>query len=454
MKLIRSVAFVICFIFVSTFSIQAAAAGDETLDALKTYASELSQHTGQKYYRSENTQRYIDYKTAFPEETWENVITYVNIGLDQPFYTNTITVVNPEDTWVMVNKYRALPSDYVPKQLETVKSMYSYGTQKLRREARIAFEKMCADAKANGYHIMATSSYRSYERQAEIYASFFNPDDPSSSEQDLLAAWPGFSEHQTGLAVDFSRVDASVKSADVNNWIAKNSYKYGFILRYPPGKESVTGYANEPWHLRYLGVKLATAVYKSKLTYDEYYMRELDIPAVCTDTRAVGVTAVSNITLTGAPAPDAAAGETAANTLQLAAYEVLGARYFKLRDIAVILNGSPAQFDIFWDAATSRIELLKGAVYSGDPTLVSFEPGRAALVTAAAPGLLMEGAVYDLPAYSSGGSNYFKLEDILGLLGVAFFDDGQGNYVVNTAVIPPGPDPIETPTETPPAPAA
>jgi D-alanyl-D-alanine carboxypeptidase len=363
-------------------------------------------------------------------------------------------VVNPEDIWVMVNKYRALPSDYAPKQLETVKSMYSYGTQKLRREARIAFEKLCADAKKAGYHIVATSSYRSYERQAEVYASFFNPDDPLSSAQDLLAAWPGFSEHQTGLAVDFSRCDASVKSADVNNWITKSSYKYGFILRYPPGKESVTGYANESWHLRYLGVKLATAVYKSKLTYDEYYMRELDIPAVSTDTGAVGLTAVSNITVIGVPAPDTATGETAANTLQLAAYDVLGARYFKLRDIAIILNGHTAQFDIFWDAATGRIELLKGAAYSGDPVLVSFEPVRAALVKAAAPGLLMEGSGYDLPAYSSGGSNYFKLADILSLLGFTILEDGEGNYIIDTTVIPPGPDPIETQAETPPAPAA
>ena len=352
MKLIRSVAFVICFIFVSIYSIPAAAAADdETLETLKTYATELSQYTSLKYFRGDNTQN-ISIIRRLSEETWR--MSSPTLTSDQPaFYTNTNTVVNPK-TPGLWSINTDCSSDCA--QAAGNRRHLQLRDAKLRREARIAFEKMCADAKKNGYHIMATSSYRSYERQAEIYASFFNPDDPTSSSQDLLAARPGFSEHQTGLAVDFSRADASVKSSVVNNWISKNSYKYGFIVRYPPGKENVTGYANEPWHLRYLGVKLATAVYKSKLTYDEYYMRELDIPAVCADTRAVGVTAVSNVTVTSVSATGAAGGETASNTLQLSAYDVLGARYFKLRDIAVILSDSPA-VRYLRDAATGRIEL-------------------------------------------------------------------------------------------------
>jgi D-alanyl-D-alanine carboxypeptidase len=431
MKAIRSIAFILCIVLVSAFLPRADAAGDEDGDVLSQYASELSQYTGLKYYKGDNTQRYIDYKSFCPEETWENVITYVNIGLDVLFYTNPGVVVNPGDTWVLINKYRPLPQDFIPMRLEPVGKQFAYGTQKLTHVARLAFEKLCTAAKASGYPIWATSSYRSYNKQAEVYADFYNPDDPSpTATQEQLAARPGFSEHQTGLAVDISRVDATVKSAAVNKWLATNAYKYGFILRYPAGKEGVTGYTNEPWHLRYLGVKLATAVYKSKLTYDEYYMRELDIPPACADTRAVGITALTAVTVLTPPLSGDAA---VLNAAQVATYDVLGARYFRLRDIAVLLSGSQAQFDIAWDAAAGRISLRPGEVYTGDPTLASVEPGRAILVTAVTPGLLAGDSSVQLPAYLSAGANCFKLEDILGLLGATVSDDGQGGLIIDTA---------------------
>jgi LAS superfamily LD-carboxypeptidase LdcB len=344
-----------------------------------------------------------------------------------------VEIPDPYSTSVLVNKYRPLSPNFVPYNLEKISKPYSYGTQKLTHYARLAFERLCADAKKYGYPIWAVSSYRDYKKQAEVYDSFLDPDDPSSVvTRELVAARPGYSEHQTGLAVDFSRVDASVSSAATNKWIAKNAHKYGFIVRYPSGKEGVTGVTNEPWHLRYLGVKLATAVYYSNWTYDEYYVREIDVPMKSADITAIGVTALRQITVDGTP-------------YQLSVYSVLGDTYYKLRDIAVILNGTPVSFDVTWNSEAKRIDLLQGAAYSSEPVLGAFEAGHADIVTSVKPGMQSGDTVYDLSAYVAGGSNYFKLGDILAILGVTATEDELAGLVIDTVRIP-----ADLPAESPP----
>ena len=89
-------------------------------------------------------------------------------------------------------------------------------------------------------------------------------------ERDKVSARPGFSEHQTGLAIDINSLDESFENTVAGKWLAENSSKYGFILRYPKGKEGITGYNYEPWHLRYVGKKLATYLYKHNLVFEEY----------------------------------------------------------------------------------------------------------------------------------------------------------------------------------------
>ena len=86
-----------------------------------------------------------------------------------------------------------------------------------------------------------------------------------------VSAREGHSEHQTGLAVDINSVSESFAKTKEGKWLANNSYKFGYILRYPKGKEDITGYSYEPWHFRYVGVKVATAVYESGLTFDEFH---------------------------------------------------------------------------------------------------------------------------------------------------------------------------------------
>jgi LAS superfamily LD-carboxypeptidase LdcB len=100
--------------------------------------------------------------------------------------------------------------------------------------------------------------------------------DEYRTERDKVSARPGHSEHQTGMAVDINDLEQTFENTVEGRWLSLNAWKFGFILRYPKGRESITGYDYEPWHFRYLGSDLAEAVYCSGLTYDEFYVRYLE----------------------------------------------------------------------------------------------------------------------------------------------------------------------------------
>jgi D-alanyl-D-alanine carboxypeptidase len=123
--------------------------------------------------------------------------------------------------------------------------------------------------------LIVQSGYRSYESQRTIHNAKVRALGKVRGEN--LAARPGFSEHQTGLAVDFaakgvSTLQSSFAKTKAGKWLAGNAYKFGFVLRYPSGKTSVTGYSYEPWHFRYVGVDLATAMHDQNIsTLEEYF---------------------------------------------------------------------------------------------------------------------------------------------------------------------------------------
>lgn len=154
---------------------------------------------------------------------------------------------------LIANKSYALPSDYAPG---------------VNAEAKSAFNKMAADAAGEGIDLWIKSGYRSYSRQKEIYNNYAAQDGKAAA--DRYSARPGHSEHQTGLAFDVNSLSQSFENTAEGKWLAQNCWKYGFIIRYPKGKESVTGYMYEPWHIRYLGEATAKAVYDSGLTLEEY----------------------------------------------------------------------------------------------------------------------------------------------------------------------------------------
>jgi len=187
------------------------------------------------------------------------------------FYKNIKFVDVPDDYLVLVNKNNQLKSNYVPKDLEIISLNYSNKDKYLRKEAKEQFEKLSYDASNLGYKIIAVSAYRDYDYQNELFNYYVKE---KGLEYALVcSAKPGHSEHQTGLAVD---VEGSNRDYDnfidskEYDWMKDNSYKYGFILRYPKGKEHITGFKFEPWHYRYVGVDAATYIYNNNLTLEEY----------------------------------------------------------------------------------------------------------------------------------------------------------------------------------------
>lgn len=223
------------------------------------------------YFNNDYIQRYKDYKTVNEEMPYEQVILNVNIGLDHPFYTNTYEAKNFDSITVLVNKYSYLPSTYAPTDLVTISAEHSAGTQRLRKEAAEAFEKMCSDASELGFTIKAASTYRPYDNQLNIYNRYVARD--GVEEADTYSARAGHSEHQTGLVADVQGSSYDYNrfgETPENEYVLNNAYKYGFIVRYTNEKVSITGYKAEPWHLRYVGTDIATIIQEKHITYDEY----------------------------------------------------------------------------------------------------------------------------------------------------------------------------------------
>lgn len=157
---------------------------------------------------------------------------------------------------LIVNKTYTLPS--------------SYGNG-LTAETLNSFNNMKADASAIGLNLYNSSGYRSYYDQKYIYDNYVKRDGQANA--DRYSARAGHSEHQSGLAFDLNTISWEFENTNEGIWVNQNCYKYGFILRYPKGKESITGYMFEPWHLRYVGVELAKTLYNNGnwITLEEYF---------------------------------------------------------------------------------------------------------------------------------------------------------------------------------------
>ncbi len=230
------------------------------------------------YYKEEYKERYLNYQKKNTNLSKEKTIIYVNIGLDQDFYTNVKDSPNKYTDTVLVNKYNFLGEDYVPKNLTKINTKYAISNDKyMEKNATVAFEEMAKDAKKDGYNVIAVSTYRSYNYQKNLYKNYSNKD--GIEKADKYSARAGYSEHQTGLAVDVSNGKTEyTKFGDTKEfkWMQDNCYKYGFILRFTKENEFITGYMNEPWHYRYVGKEIATYIHNNPMTYEEYYVRFLE----------------------------------------------------------------------------------------------------------------------------------------------------------------------------------
>lgn len=189
-------------------------------------------------------------------------------------------IQNPLNILALVNKQFSLPGDYQPVDLVRPNVSFSFGNQDveksyLRKEAAEKLEEMFNAAKLENIHLFAVSGYRSYNRQVEVFANAVARQ--GEEEAMKVVAVPGYSEHQTGLAMDISApsvgydlVEEFGQTAE-GKWLRENAHRFGFILRYPKGKEHITGYSYEPWHFRYVGEKVAKIIYENDLTLEEYF---------------------------------------------------------------------------------------------------------------------------------------------------------------------------------------
>lgn len=239
-------------------------------EIIDPFVFELQQ---EKYYIPYNLERYIKYKET-NDKTAKEIVTEVNCNLDKEFYNDIIKTDLTKGNLMLVNKYYYVDNTYEPDDPMTLKlNQYTYWEGSiLSHDAYVAFTSMVDDASKLGYSLIDTSAYRTYEYQSYLYNKYL---EENGLEWTLKSsAKPGHSEHHTGLATDIVKKGVSMydfENTEEFDWIKNNAHKYGFILRYPEGKEYLTGYKYEPWHYRYVGVDVATYIYEEDIVFEEYY---------------------------------------------------------------------------------------------------------------------------------------------------------------------------------------
>ncbi|MBR1385307.1 MAG: M15 family metallopeptidase [Bacilli bacterium] len=226
------------------------------------YIDDINNYLSYDYFRIDNLDRYLNYFNG----DYKDTIIRVNIGLDKEYYTDPV-VISEYSKEMVVNKYNKLDEN-VKLDLVLLTKCAENG-EYLVREAKEAYDLLCDASKKDGLSLSTTSSYRSYKEQESTYNYYLKNNGEEYAKNYVARA--GFSEHQTGLAVDVKSLNASpFKSSREYKWMIDNSYKYGFILRYPQGMEEFTGYSPESWHFRYVGIDIAKYIHDNNITYEEY----------------------------------------------------------------------------------------------------------------------------------------------------------------------------------------
>lgn len=186
------------------------------------------------------------------------------------------SIDDPMSIWVVSNKRRPLnPADFAPGDLVMPEGVENEWAQPLREPAARAVEALVGAAAAAGHRVWIISAYRDYGTQVSLYNSYVARDGQAAA--DTYSARPGHSEHQTGLAVDLDDfggcyLNACFGDTPAGAWLAEHAADYGFIVRYPAGKESITGFTPEPWHFRYVGPELAGEMTRTgTTTLEEFF---------------------------------------------------------------------------------------------------------------------------------------------------------------------------------------
>ena len=226
-------------------------------------------------YRPENASRYAKYQS----DSIERRVLEVNCDLDLKPYDNPKIIEDDSDMTILINKTNKLPDEYVPSDLEDLSidvmnnsEDYTFPSEiELRKEVKAAFLSWYKAALNEGLYMTPISGYRDFEYQQNLWENSVNTS--GQEYADSYFARPGYSEHNAGLAVDIELNGApynTIHLYSIYQWVLENAHNYGFILRYPEGKEDITRYEYESWHFRYVGIKAATEIYENGWTLEEY----------------------------------------------------------------------------------------------------------------------------------------------------------------------------------------
>ncbi|PKM64365.1 MAG: D-alanyl-D-alanine carboxypeptidase [Firmicutes bacterium HGW-Firmicutes-20] len=198
---------------------------------------------------------------------YQQFIRTYKLSKDPHYYYRPITI--------LVNKEIGLPSNFVPQDLirTQVATSPRASNVMIRKDVNVALKALFSAAKEEGVELWFQSGYRSYSVQKQLYERYVKQ--YGEAVANSFSAKPGHSEHQTGLAIDVtspnsnSSFEGDFGDSKEGKWLAINAHRFGFIIRYPKDKTEITGYIYEPWHLRYVGVELATTLFESGLVMEE-----------------------------------------------------------------------------------------------------------------------------------------------------------------------------------------
>ncbi len=375
-----------------------------------TLSEKLIKQEKYSYFNHELILQYFEYMMANPKLQGVEAIIAVNEGLYRPFYENTIVVSEPNDYTVLVNKYSSLASVYEPVDL-----VQKGDNRFLRQSAYKALDEVNKQMQKSGLQVYLISAYRGYDRQKTLYDNYAAKDGVENA--DTYSARPGFSEHQTGLAMDVLGVetysgdleDAGFENTKEYKWLTENGYKYGLILRFPKGQENVTGYMYEPWHWRYVGEDVASFMHENNITtLEEYHALK-------------GAEDEKFPTLS--QSPDIAEAVTQKFTLNnnsamILGYEVEGNSYYNLKDISEFLDKTKYQYSVEFEEKNNIINLLKsfGSGEGENYAEISehFKPYRKSQIEIYVDNFAVE-TTYN--QYLIDGEMYISLVDLSNILG-------------------------------------
>lgn len=219
-----------------------------------------------------NTKSDISNKEIASEVTSEKESEVEQTDPEQdPRFTSTDSLL------VFANKKHKLPDGYVPSDLVSLNVTTAYGDVMMKQEAADAIYNMFAAANAEGVYPVVTTAYRSEDFQSQLYYGYVERDGQEMA--DTYSSRPGYSDHQTGLAADISCAEIGYELSNTFEntpegiWLHDHAHEYGFVMRYPNGKEEITGYTYEPWHFRYIGIEEAKAIINTDPdeSMEEYY---------------------------------------------------------------------------------------------------------------------------------------------------------------------------------------